>query len=70
MKQLGKIIIFIISTIRPVLGPKGCCKYLTTCTEFADIQFKTQPFHLAVWLIFKRVLACNPFNKNPNNFII
>jgi hypothetical protein len=56
---VSKGLVFIISGMRPLLGPASC-RYTVTCTPFAIEQLKTQPLHRALWYIIKRVASCNP----------
>ena len=65
---LIKAIMFLILGIRPILGPPNCCKYIVTCTEYAEIQLKSKPFLQAIWLIIKRVFTCFPFVKSKEVF--
>ncbi|HRN77963.1 MAG TPA: membrane protein insertion efficiency factor YidD [Candidatus Dependentiae bacterium] len=60
IRIINKLIIFIISGLRPLLGPAHC-KYPVTCTPYAIEQLNTQPLHRALGLIIRRILSCNPF---------
>lgn len=62
-KMIKSSLIFIIGGLRPILGPAEC-KFPIGCTDFAISQLQSEPFFKAIWAIFKRVLACNPFNKS------
>lgn len=53
----------IINNIRFLLGPKGSCKFIVTCSEYAEIQFKTKSFFKAFYYIIKRLIKCTPFSK-------
>jgi len=55
-----KTIIFLIDTIRPTLGPPGCCIYPTTCREYAKAVLQQKFFFIAIPLIIFRIISCNP----------
>lgn len=56
---LNKLVIFLIIGIRPLFGPAQC-RYVVSCTQFATVALQDNRLLIAVWLIFKRVCACNP----------
>lgn len=64
--------IVLIKFWRPILGSRGCCRYVVSCTDYAIIllqdvqQFGTGIIH-ALNLIVKRVLSCHPFTRNKPN---
>ena len=62
MLFINKLFAFIITGLRPLLGP-ACCKYPIGCTDFALDQLKEQPLHKALWAIVKRIASCNPLSK-------
>src|SRR5689334_18939077 len=49
--------------LRPLLGQINC-KFEISCTRYAILQLQEKNFFKAVWFIIKRLLACNPFNRN------
>lgn len=57
---LATLLRFLISGLRPLLGP-AACRYEVGCTQYALIQLQDQPLHKAIWLSMKRLLSCNPF---------
>lgn len=65
MSYVTTTLIFLIKTIRPLLGPASC-KFPISCTEFAITALSSLPFHKAVYATVKRVFYCNPFTKNLN----
>lgn len=60
MRILNKIIIFLISGLRPLFGIAHC-KYAVSCTKFAVWQLQEKNLPTALWAIGKRVISCNPF---------
>jgi putative component of membrane protein insertase Oxa1/YidC/SpoIIIJ protein YidD len=56
---LNKIIIFLITGIRPIFGIAHC-RYPVSCTKFAVWQLEEKRLLMALWAIDKRVLSCNP----------
>ena len=44
--------------------PQGTCKFYPSCSNYAKEAMDTLPTNKAVFLILKRLLKCNPFNKN------
>ena len=52
----------LITTIRPLLGPSGICPFSLGCTQYADLQLKTEPLHIALFNICHRLLLCNPIS--------
>lgn len=58
-----RIFIACMSTIRPLLGPEGCCRYEQPCTDFAKMELKDKPLVFALISISKRVLSCNPLTS-------
>ncbi|MCK5632309.1 membrane protein insertion efficiency factor YidD [bacterium] len=60
---IRKIFIFLIISIRPLLGPANC-RFEPTCGKYAIIQLKTQPLHTATYNITKQLISCcNPFSR-------
>lgn len=60
---IKKILLFLIVTIRPLLGPANC-RFPISCGNYGIDQLKTQPLHRALFNIIKRLLSCaNPFWK-------
>lgn len=56
------IISFLIDSIRPFLGPKGCCIHPVTCRTYAKDMLHNKSIFIAIPLIIIRVLSCNPIN--------
>jgi len=61
---LINFVINLIKVIRPMLGPAGCCKFETSCTQFAKEEFASKSFFIAIKNIVIRILSCNPLYKN------
>ena len=66
MKFINNILIALIISFRPLLGPRpsGWCKFEVGCTEYAIHTLKTEKLFKSIFLIIKRLLNCQPFSKN------
>lgn len=47
--------------ISPLLGSH--CIYSPTCSQYALEAIQTYGMLRGGWLVFKRILRCNPFNR-------
>lgn len=45
------------------LFPDGCCRFYPSCSEFGYQAVDKYGIFRGFWLIFKRILRCNPWNK-------
>lgn len=54
------LIIVVLQTVRPLLGP-DTCRFSLTCTKYAVKQLREKPLLIALPLILKRLWACRPF---------
>ena len=65
MNILNKIIIKIIKLykylISPLIGDN--CRYFPSCSDYSVDALKSFNFFKAFYLIFKRILSCNPWGK-------
>jgi len=59
-KYVTKLFIFLITTLRPLLGTAHCAYADVGCTQFAIIQLQEKNIVTALLLIARRVLLCNP----------
>ncbi|KPK32450.1 MAG: hypothetical protein AMS24_04210 [Chlamydiae bacterium SM23_39] len=66
------IFIFLIKiyqiAISPFIGKH--CRFTPSCSEYSILALKKYSFFKAIFLIFKRILKCNPFNKGGNDPLI
>jgi putative component of membrane protein insertase Oxa1/YidC/SpoIIIJ protein YidD len=64
-KATRKTLIFLIDSLRPLLGCRGCCRYNISCTIYAKDQLddKDIPLYKVLWDIIKRVISCHPFHR-------
>ena len=60
MSLLNKIVLLFIKALRPLVGYAEC-RYMVTCTQFAEHELREKGFLVAIWGIVKRVVRCNPF---------
>jgi putative membrane protein insertion efficiency factor len=45
------------------MTPKGCCKFIPSCSDFAQEAIEKLPLWKAIMKITGRILRCNPFSK-------
>ena len=69
LKNLLKIFcIFLIKIyqyfISPFFGCKYKCRFTPTCSEYTKEAIRKYGIIKGCWKGFKRILRCNPFNKN------
>ncbi|MBP9773777.1 MAG: membrane protein insertion efficiency factor YidD [Candidatus Peribacteraceae bacterium] len=43
--------------------PYGFCRHQPTCSQYAVEKLQKESLPKALWLIFKRVVSCNPWTK-------
>ena len=43
--------------------PNGYCKYYPTCSEYAAQAIDKKGIFYGSWLVFSRLMRCNPFSK-------
>jgi putative component of membrane protein insertase Oxa1/YidC/SpoIIIJ protein YidD len=67
LRHLAKIISFILTGLRPLLGQAAECKFPVSCTSYATQVLKEHTLPKAIWLICKRIVRCNPFNRNTHD---
>ena len=66
---LGRICLIFVAIYRAVIspvlhammGPNAGCRFIPTCSQYAEEALKTLPLRRAVWLIFRRVTRCHPW---------
>ena len=46
---------------RPLLGPRGCCRFTPTCSQYAYQAINKYGFIKGGWLALKRLCRCHPF---------
>ena len=57
------LLFFVIRFVKTILIiPRGTCRYYPSCSEYAKEAIETLPFFIAIYLIVKRILKCNPFS--------
>ena len=62
---LKAFIIFFVKTyqlvLSPVVGPQ--CRFTPTCSNYALDALRARSFFIAMYLISKRIIRCNPLFK-------
>ena len=49
--------------IRPILGPRGVCRFTPTCSEYARQAITKYGALKGMYLTLVRLLKCHPFHK-------
>ncbi|MDR0351432.1 MAG: membrane protein insertion efficiency factor YidD [Puniceicoccales bacterium] len=71
IRGIGGIFIFAIRCYKIFLSPLNSlifgsqcrCRFNPTCSDYAIIVLKKYGLFKALYLIIKRLIACNPFNN-------
>ena len=68
--MMKKILIAVIKFYRRFISPlkRPCCRFYPTCSQYASEAIDMYGVFLGGWLALKRILRCNPFNKNAYGF--
>lgn len=75
-KSILKIIKIYQSTLSPDTGwlsykyPNGFCRFYPHCSEYGHQAIERYGIFKGFFLLFKRVLRCNPFNKGGDDPLI
>lgn len=48
--------------VRPLLGPKGVCRFMPTCSQYAKQAISKYGVLKGGWLAAVRVSKCHPFH--------
>ncbi|MBQ8843310.1 MAG: membrane protein insertion efficiency factor YidD [Elusimicrobiaceae bacterium] len=64
---MGKnLLLFLLSVfmllVRPLLGPRGVCRFTPTCSQYAKEAITKHGVFKGVWLSLVRLLKCHPFH--------
>jgi uncharacterized protein len=43
--------------------PRGSCRYIPSCSDYAQEAIKKFPLHIALLKIALRIIRCNPLSK-------
>ncbi len=46
--------------VRPLLGPRGVCRFTPTCSQYAQQALEKYGLFKGSWLALKRVCRCHP----------
>jgi uncharacterized protein len=57
---LLRLVFFYQKFISPLLPP--ACRFVPSCSNYASEVLQRKPLISGLWLIFKRILKCNPFH--------
>lgn len=62
---MKKILIWLIEFYQKNISPlkKPCCRFYPTCSQYALQAVKKYGAIKGVYLAFKRIIKCHPFNK-------
>ncbi len=53
---------FFMLLVRPLLGPRGVCRFTPTCSQYAKEAITKYGALKGGWLAVRRVLRCHPFH--------
>ena len=67
--MLRRFFLFLIAIYRRILspilhammGPGAGCRFIPTCSQYAEEALKTLPLPRALWLIARRLSRCHPW---------
>lgn len=57
------VMLFMLMVRKMFLIPQGSCRFIPSCTQYAEQALMEFPLYKAVVIIGKRVLRCHPFSK-------
>lgn len=61
-----RIVLFLLSIfmllVRPLLGPKGVCRFTPTCSQYAKEAISKYGVFKGGWLAVVRLSKCHPFH--------
>ncbi|ADC90862.1 membrane protein insertion efficiency factor YidD [Mageeibacillus indolicus] len=62
---MRRILLYLIKCYQVGISPyrPACCKYLPTCSEYAQLAIKKYGALLGGTMALWRLLRCNPFSK-------
>ena len=49
--------------IRPLLGPRGVCRFTPSCSEYARQAIAKHGIFKGGWLSLRRISKCHPFHE-------
>ena len=50
------------SCVRPLLGPRGVCRFTPTCSQYAQQAVQKHGLVKGSWLALKRLCKCHPWH--------
>ncbi len=56
-----RVLTVVITGVRPLLGPRGVCRFTPTCSVYTVEAIKKYGFIKGGWLSLKRLSKCHPF---------
>ncbi len=71
MKQISllsrKVLLFLLNAfmllVRPLLGPRGVCRFTPTCSQYAKEAITKYGVFKGTWLALCRISKCHPFHQ-------
>ena len=61
---MNTLVIFILRLYKRYISPlcPPACRFVPTCSEYAEEAFRTKSAPRALWLTVVRILKCHPFH--------
>lgn len=59
-----RVLTVVMIGVRPLLGPRGVCRFTPTCSVYAAQAIKKYGVIKGGWLSLKRLSKCHPFCRH------
>ena len=61
-----KLVLWLLAVVyllvRPLLGPRGVCRFTPTCSQYAKQAISKHGVLKGLYLAVRRILKCHPFH--------
>ena len=60
---ITRILLWLIWSYQNIISrfSNSHCRFYPSCSQYAKLALINYPMHIAIWLITKRLLKCNPY---------
>ena len=59
-KLVLAVMVAVYRCVRPLLGPRGVCRFTPSCSAYAEKAIEKYGFCKGGWLAVKRICKCHP----------